>query len=61
MNLSRWSLRSPVTSSMVLVCVVVLGALSAPRLPLAFLPDVDFPGLEISIPYPTALPTQVEE
>ena len=46
---------------MVLVCVVVLGALSAPRLPLAFLPDVDFPGLEISIPYPNALPTQVEE
>ena len=61
MSLSRWSLRSPVTSSMVLVCVVVLGALSAPRIPLAFLPDVDFPGLEISIPYPNALPTQVEE
>src|SRR5689334_12459610 len=61
MNLSRWSLRSPVTSSMVLVCVVVLGALSAPRIPLAFLPDVDFPGLEIAIPYPNALPTQVEE
>ena len=61
MNLSRWSLRSPVTASMVLVCVVVLGALSAPRIPLAFLPDVDFPGLEISIPYPNSLPTQVEE
>jgi HAE1 family hydrophobic/amphiphilic exporter-1 len=61
MSLSRWSLRSPVTSSMVLVCVVVLGALSAPRIPLAFLPDVDFPGLEISIPYPNSLPTQVEE
>src|SRR5205085_6952312 len=29
--------------------------------PLAFLPEVDFPGLEISIPYPNALPTQVEE
>ncbi|MEP7027849.1 MAG: efflux RND transporter permease subunit, partial [Candidatus Eisenbacteria bacterium] len=61
MNLSRWSLRSPVTASMVLVCIVVLGAISAPRLPLAFLPDVDFPGLEISIPYPNSLPTQVEE
>jgi HAE1 family hydrophobic/amphiphilic exporter-1 len=60
-NLSRWSLRSPVTSSMVLVCVVVLGALAAPKLPLAFLPDVDFPGLEISIPYPNSLPAQVEE
>jgi HAE1 family hydrophobic/amphiphilic exporter-1 len=60
-NLSRWSLRYPVTSSMVILCVVVLGVLSAPRLPLAFLPDVDFPGLEIVIPYPNSLPTQVEE
>src|SRR5215813_11764419 len=61
MNLSRWSLRNPITAGMVLLSVVVLGALSAPRLPLAFLPDVEFPGLEINIPYPNALPAQVEE
>jgi HAE1 family hydrophobic/amphiphilic exporter-1 len=61
MNLSRWSLRNPITAGMVLLCVVVLGALSAPRLPLAFLPEVDFPGLEIVIPYPNSLPAQVEE
>ena len=61
MNLSRWSLRSPITAGMVLLSVVVLGALSAPRLPLAFLPEVEFPGLEIVIPYPNALPAQVEE
>src|SRR5215813_7418846 len=61
MNLSRWSLRNPITAGMVLLSVVVLGALSAPRLPLAFLPEVDFPGLEINIPYPNALPAQVEE
>src|SRR6185503_15106111 len=61
MNLPRWSLRNPVTASMLLVSVLALGAISAPRLPLAFLPEVDFPGLEISIPYPNALPAQVEE
>ncbi|MGH7725386.1 MAG: efflux RND transporter permease subunit [Candidatus Eiseniibacteriota bacterium] len=61
MNLSRWSLRYPITSSMVIVCMVALGALAAPKLPLAFLPEVDFPGLEISVPYPNALPAQVEE
>ena len=61
MNLSRWALRSPVTAGMVLTCVVVLGALSAPKLPLAFLPEVEFPALEVSIPYPNALPAQVEE
>ncbi len=61
MNLPRWSLRNPVTASMALVCVLVLGALSVPKLPLAFLPEVNFPGLEITIPYPNALPAQVEE
>jgi HAE1 family hydrophobic/amphiphilic exporter-1 len=61
MNLSRWSLRHPITAGMVLLCIVVLGALAAPKLPLAFLPDVEFPGIEISIPYPNSLPAQVEE
>ncbi len=61
MNLSRWSLRRPITAGMVLLCVVVLGALSAPQLPLAFLPEVEFPGIEINIPYPNSLPAQVEE
>jgi HAE1 family hydrophobic/amphiphilic exporter-1 len=60
-NLSRWSLRYPVTAGMTIVTIVVLGALAATRLPLAFLPEVDFPGLEIVIPYPNALPNQVEE
>jgi len=61
MNLPRWSLRYPITASVVLVCVVVVGALTAPRLRLAFLPEVDFPALQVSIPYPNALPAQVEE
>src|SRR4249920_423897 len=61
MNLPRWSLRYPVTAGMVLLSIVVLGGLAAPRLPLAFLPEVDFPGVEINIPYPNALPAQVEE
>jgi HAE1 family hydrophobic/amphiphilic exporter-1 len=61
MNLPRWSLRNPITASMVLVCILVLGVLAARRLPLAFLPDVSAPFLEINIPYPNALPAQVEE
>ena len=61
MNLPRWSLRYPVTAGMVFLSVVAVGTLSAPRLPQAFLPEVDFPQLEIHIPYPNALPAQVEE
>jgi HAE1 family hydrophobic/amphiphilic exporter-1 len=61
MNLSRWSLRYPVTAAMVIVSLIAVGAMSLSKLPLAFLPDVDFPGLDVSIPYPNALPAQVEE
>jgi HAE1 family hydrophobic/amphiphilic exporter-1 len=60
-NLPRWSLRYPVTSSVVILSILAVGALTAPKIPLAFLPEVDFPALEISIPYPNALPAQVEE
>jgi HAE1 family hydrophobic/amphiphilic exporter-1 len=61
MSLPRWSLRNPVTASMTLVSVLVVGAIAVPKLPLAFLPEVSFPSLEITIPYPNALPAQVEE
>ncbi|HET9327358.1 MAG TPA: efflux RND transporter permease subunit [Candidatus Eisenbacteria bacterium] len=61
MNLPRWSLRNPITAGTVVVSMLVMGAIAAPRLPLAFLPEVSFPGLEITIPYPNALPAQVEE
>jgi HAE1 family hydrophobic/amphiphilic exporter-1 len=46
---------------MLIVSVLVLGGVSAMRLPLAFLPEVDFPGVQVEIPYPNALPAQVEE
>jgi HAE1 family hydrophobic/amphiphilic exporter-1 len=46
---------------MLLVSILVVGAIAAPRLPLAFLPEVEFPALEITIPYPNSLPAQVEE
>src|SRR5438093_13125634 len=61
MGLPRWSLRNPVTAGVALVSVLLVGAIAVPRLPLAFLPEVSFPSLEISIPYPNALPAQVEE
>ena len=61
MNLPRWSLRYPVTAGMAIVALLLLGTVASQKLPLAFLPEVDFPGLEIQIPYPNALPAQVEE
>jgi hydrophobic/amphiphilic exporter-1 (mainly G- bacteria), HAE1 family len=61
MNLPRWSLHNPVTAGTVIVSVLALGIISVPKLPLAFLPEVSFPSLEITIPYPNSLPAQVEE
>ena len=37
MNLPRWSLRNPVTAGTLIVSLLVVGAISGPRLPLAFL------------------------
>ncbi|MBI3949645.1 MAG: efflux RND transporter permease subunit [Acidobacteria bacterium] len=60
MNLSDFSIKYPVTICMVLVCSVVLGAISIFKIPLVFLPDVDFPQIEVFVPYPNATPEQVE-
>ena len=60
MNLPRLSVRRPVTMTMVLLSLLVLGALSLHRIPLAFLPDVDFPAVFVSVPYPNANPRQIE-
>jgi len=46
---------------MLLVSVLVLGVIALLRLPLAYLPDLDFPGVFINVPYPNASPRQIEE
>lgn len=60
MWLTRLALRRPVTLIMALATVLVLGLLSFMRLPLAFLPQVEFPFIGILIPYSGAIPTQTE-
>jgi len=60
MSLAGLSVRRPVTTLMMLVSLLVLGGLSFSRLPLAFLPDVDFPAVFINVPYPNSSPAQVE-
>ncbi|MFQ5821987.1 MAG: efflux RND transporter permease subunit, partial [Candidatus Heimdallarchaeota archaeon] len=61
MNLAEYSVKRPVTTLMVFVCLIVLGAISVTRLPLALLPTVDFPQMWIFIPSPNSIPTQVEK
>jgi HAE1 family hydrophobic/amphiphilic exporter-1 len=61
MNIARFVIRSPVTTIAIVFTLFAAGLLSITRLPLAFLPDVDFPQLYINVPYPNAIPSQVQE
>ncbi|RMD88294.1 MAG: efflux RND transporter permease subunit, partial [Calditrichaeota bacterium] len=61
MNLTHTALRRPVTTIMIFVSLFFIGGIAANMLPLEFLPDVDFPGLFIQIPYPNSTPKEVEE
>ncbi len=60
MSLPRLAVGRPVTTAMILLSLLVLGVISFGRIPLAFLPEVDFPGVFVSVPYPNSSPAQIE-
>ncbi|MBI4169406.1 MAG: efflux RND transporter permease subunit, partial [Acidobacteria bacterium] len=61
MNLPALAVRRPVTTTMILLSIMVVGGIALARLPLAFLPELDIPFIGIQIPYPNSNPTQVEK
>lgn len=61
MMIARTALRRPVTTVMVFVSLAVVGGIAGRFLPLEFLPDMDFPGIQIRMPYPNSTPKEVEE
>ncbi|WP_428032882.1 efflux RND transporter permease subunit [Ancylobacter sp.] len=56
MSLSSWFIRHPIGTSLLMAGLLLLGAASFPRLPVAPLPDVDFPTLQVSTQLPGASP-----
>ncbi len=60
MTLPEIAIRRPVTTLMIIISLVVLGAVALLRLPLAFMPDVQQPELFVQLPYENASPEQVE-
>ncbi len=58
--LTQLSLQRPVTVAMFFVCMTVIGLLGGSRLPLEFLPDIEFPGILIEVPYRNSTPEEVE-
>ena len=59
MNLSRLFILRPVATSLLMVAVLLVGALAYRWLPIASLPQVDYPTIQITTLYPGASPDVV--
>jgi hydrophobic/amphiphilic exporter-1 (mainly G- bacteria), HAE1 family len=60
MNLTEISLKRPVTVFMFFLCVTLIGLIGGQRLRLELFPDIEFPGLNVNIPYRNSTPEEVE-
>jgi HAE1 family hydrophobic/amphiphilic exporter-1 len=61
MTLSELCIRRPVATLMLIISMLVLGWVSLYKLPLELFPRLDFPFIGVYVPYPNAIPSQVEE
>ncbi|MBM3260550.1 MAG: efflux RND transporter permease subunit [Candidatus Sericytochromatia bacterium] len=60
MNFSAPFIRRPVLTSMLMLVLAVLGAMSFGKLSVDLFPDVDFPVVVVTVPFPGAAPQEVE-
>ncbi|MBP6299371.1 MAG: efflux RND transporter permease subunit [Arenimonas sp.] len=60
MSLVELSLKRPVTVTMFFISMVVIGLIASVRLPLEQFPEVNFPFMGVSVPYPGSTPQEVE-
>ena len=60
MKITEISLNRPVTVCMFFACLTLIGVMGARQLPLEFLPDIQFPGLTVAVPYRNSTPEEVE-
>jgi len=60
MNLTEFSIKRPVTTVMVFLCISVIGIISFFLLPIEYFPELDAPFIDIEVPYPNSTPEEVE-
>ncbi len=60
MSLPSLAVRRPITTAMLLLSILLFGGIAMQRLPLAYLPEVDFPFVAVELPMPNTNPAQVE-
>lgn len=61
MNISDIAIRRPVFTSMVMVAMMVLGFVAFTRLGVDLFPDISFPIVTVTTPYPGAGPEEIEQ
>ena len=61
MNFSEIFIRRPVTTTMLMSLLLILGMMGFNKLSMDLFPDVDFPVVVVSTVYPGAAPAEVEE
>ncbi|MEW5807345.1 MAG: efflux RND transporter permease subunit [Acidobacteriota bacterium] len=60
MKIIDFSIKRPVTVSMIAVAVIIFGMVSAYRLPINLFPAISYPALSIETKYNGAAPLEVE-
>ena len=61
LRLAQFSIDHPVTILMIFASFMLLGAVSISRIPIVLTPDISFPFVNVSVPYPNSTPGQVLE
>ena len=59
-NISAWSIRNPVIPLVFFTALLIAGVVSFMRMDVTNNPDVDFPGVQVSIAQPGASPVEIE-
>jgi len=60
MSLASFSVKKPVTITMVFLCIIILGIISWYRLPQELFPPITYPQLTVVTNYPNAAPEEIE-
>ena len=59
-NISAWSIRNPVVPIVLFTALMLMGIVSFMRMEVQQQPDIEFPGVVISVAQPGAAPTEIE-
>lgn len=60
MNFSKTAIKRPVTTIMLMLIIVVLGAVSFSKLPIDLFPKMEIPVALVMVQYPNAAPSEIE-